>query len=130
MKQITIVTENSDGMLAKVAKIMADCDINIESLDAESVREQGVINLTVDRYREALHALRDAGLPAVGEETLLIRIPDEPGALARISERFRNAGVPLRSVRIIRRNGGFGLVALSAPRTDAALELVRDVLVS
>ncbi len=40
---------------------------------------------TVDRYDEALVALRDAGVPAVSEDAIIIRIADEPGALARLS---------------------------------------------
>ncbi len=86
--------------------------------------------LTVDRYDEALAALRDAGVHAVSEDAIIIRIADEPGALARISRRFHDAGIRLRSVRIIRRNAGSGLVALSTERTERALDLVRDELVS
>ena len=85
---------------------------------------------TVDRYDEALVALRDAGVPAVSEDAIIIRIVDEPGALARISRRFHDAEIRLRSVRIIRRDAGHGLVALSTERTERALELVKDVLIS
>ncbi len=130
MKQITIVTERSPGLLARVSEILAARGINIETLHAETVQDHGVVILTVDRYDEALVALRDAGVAAVSEDAIVIRIADEPGALARISQRFDDAGIRLRSVRIIRRNEGWGLVALSTERTDRALELVRDVLIS
>ncbi len=130
MKQITIVTERSPGPLARVSEILAARGINIETLDAETVQDHGVVILTVDRYDEALAALRDAGLDAVSEDAIIIRIADEPGALARISRRFHDAGIRLRSVRIIRRSAGSGLVALSTERTERALDLVRDVLIS
>ncbi len=130
MKQITIVTESSPGLLARVSEILAARGINIETLDAETVQDHGIVILTVDRYDEALVALRDAGVPAVSEDAIVIRIVDEPGALARISRRFHDAGIRLRSVRIIRRNEGYGLVALSTERTEQALDLVRDVLIS
>jgi len=130
MKQITIVTERSPGLLARVSGILAARGINIETLDAETVEEHGVVILTVDRYDEALVALRDAGVPAVSEDAIIIRIADEPGALARISRKFHDAGIRLRSVRIIRRSAGYGLVALSTERTQRSLDLVRDVLVS
>ena len=110
MKQITIVTESSPGLLARVSEILAARGINIETLDAETVQDHGVMILTVDRYDEALVALRDAGVPAVSEDAIIIRITDEPGALARISRRFHDAGIRLRSVRIIRRSAGSGLV--------------------
>ncbi|MCH7935236.1 MAG: ACT domain-containing protein [Gemmatimonadetes bacterium] len=130
MKQITIVGESDPGLLARVSEILAARGINIETLDAETVQDHGVVIFTVDRYDEALAALRDAGVHAVSEDAIVIRIADEPGALARISRRFDDAGIRLRSVRIIRRNEGWGLVALSTERTERALDLVRDVLIS
>ena len=130
MKQITIVAESAPGLLAQVSEILAARGINIETLNAETVQDYGVVILTVDRYDEALAALRDAGLHAVSEDAIIIRIEDEPGALARISRRFHDAQIRLRSVRIIRRSAGHGLVALSTDRTEEALDLVRDVLIS
>ena len=130
MKQITIVAESSPGLLARVTEILAARGINVETLDAETGQDHGVMVLTVDRYDEALVALRDAGVAAVSEDAIVIRIADEPGALARISRRFHDAGIRLRSVRIIRRREGYGLVALSTERTERALDLVRDVLIS
>ena len=130
MKQITIVAESAPGLLAQASEILAARGINIETLDAGTVKDYGVVILTVDRYDEALAALRDAGVHAVSEDAIIIRITDEPGALARISRRFDDAGIRLRSVRIIRRNEGWGLVALSTERTERALDLVKDVLVS
>ncbi|MCH8813139.1 MAG: ACT domain-containing protein [Gemmatimonadetes bacterium] len=130
MKQITVVAESGPGLLARVSEILAARGINIETLDAETVQDHGIVIFTVDRYDEALAALRDAGVHAVSEDAIVIRIADEPGALARISRRFDDAGIRLRSVRIIRRNEGWGLVALSTERTERALDLVRDVLIS
>ncbi len=130
MKQITIVAESDPGLLARVSEILAAREINIETLDAETVQDHGIVILTVDRYDEALVALRDAGVDAVSEDAIIIRIADEPGALAKISLRFHEAEIRVRSVRIIRRREGYGLVALSTERTERALELVKDVLIS
>ncbi len=129
MKQITIVTDSSPGLLARISEILAARRINIESLDAETIEEYGVMVLTVDRYDDALAVLRDAGIPAVSEDAIVVRIADEPGALARISRRFHEARITLRSVRIMRRSGGYGLVALSTDRTKEALALVKDLRV-
>jgi hypothetical protein len=130
MKQITIVAETTEGLLARISEVLAVRGINIETLSADTIQEHGVVIFTVDRYDEALVALRDAGVPAVSEDVIIIRLADEPGALARISRRFHDAGIGLRSVRIIRRSEGHGLVALSTERTERALDLVRDELIS
>ena len=55
---------------------------------------------------------------------------DHHGELARISRRFKDANISMRSVRIIRRATGTSIVAISTERTDEAMELVKDVMIS
>ena len=128
MKQITIVTKNRDGLAADIAAVLGENDINIESLDAEEVVGMGVVTLTVDHYNRALHALRDAGWNAVTEDAFVIRVKDKPGALARVAKRFKDAGIHVRSIRIIQHEGEWGMVAVSAEPIDEARALVKDKL--
>ena len=130
MKQIIIVTATKHGLTADIAALLAARDINIESLDAEEVEDAAVLTLSVDHYNRALAELRDAGYPAVTEDALLVRMKDEPGALAKVAVKFKEAGISLRSIRIIRRGNGWGIIAISTERTDAAKALVRDMLIT
>ena len=130
MKEIVIVTENRAGLLADISETLAARGINIETLDAEQVHNTAVVELTVDRYDEALQSLRDAGLDAVTEDALLIRLRDEPGALAKVARRFKDANIDIRSIRIIRRQQGSTLVALATRRTEEARALVKEYLVT
>lgn len=132
MKQITIVTETKAGLVAEISEVLGSPGININSLVApDTPGHYGVVVLTVDRYDEALVALRDASYPAVTEDGIVVRIPDDPGALAKLSRRFYDANIGLRSARIIRRDrNGFGLAALCTECTEKAPDLVRDVLIS
>jgi len=128
MREIVIITQNRAGLVADISDALAARGVNIESLDAEDAHDLAVVSLTVDRYDEALGALRDAGFDAVTEDALVIRLPDEPGALAKVARRFKDADVDLRSLRIIQRQQGFALVALAAERTEQARALVKDYL--
>ena len=86
--------------------------------------------MTVDQYDIALQALRDTGFNAISEESLLVRLKDEPGALARVAKRFSTADVNIRGIRIISREGGESIAAISTERTDEVLKIVEDILVS
>lgn len=130
MKEITVVVDNRAGMLADLSEALAARGVNIESIDGEAAATRGIIRLTVDNYDEALSALRDGGFRAISEDALLIRLKDESGALARAAARFRDAGINIRSLRILRREGGFALVTLVTENNEAARDLVFDVLVS
>jgi len=128
MKQITIVTKNRAGLTADIAAVLGDNNINIESLDAEEVEGMGVVTLTVDHYNRALHALRDSGWHAVTEDAFVMRVKDEPGALARVAKRFKDAGIHVRSIRIIQHEGQWGMVAVSADPIEEARALVKNNL--
>jgi hypothetical protein len=130
MKEIAVVTQNRAGLLADISEILANKGINIETIDADEIHDTAVIQMTVDRYDEALQSLRDAGFHAITEDALLIRLKDEPGALAKVAHRFKEANIDLRSVRFIRRQQGYAFVALATDRTQEARDLVQEYLVN
>ena len=128
MKLISIVTESRDGLTAEIAALLGENDINIESLDAEEANGTDVVTLSVDHYNRALQVLRDAGWNAVSEDAMLVRVRDEPGALARVAKRFLDAGVTVHSIRIVQRAGDWGVIAVSADPIEDARALVKDNL--
>lgn len=131
MKQLSIITENHLGVMTKITEALAKENINIESLDAELAGEQVIVVLNVDQYDKALHIIHQLdNMQIVTEDAILVRLINEPGALAKIARRFTNAGIGLRSIRFIQRDQHFGLVAICTDRTEQALQLVDDVLVS
>jgi hypothetical protein len=129
MKQLTVLAPNVPGQLAIITEKLAAKSVNIESFDVESHDGDGLIVLTVDKYDEALRALRDAGYRAITQDTLLIRLDDKPGALATIALRLKDAGLDLRSMHIIRRSGAVSIVSLVADDNAAAATVLRDVLI-
>lgn len=131
MKEITVITQNHAGVLADVTELLAGARINLESIDAETLGTNAVLRLTVDRYDDALRALAGAGFSALAEDAILVRIVDEPGGLARIARRFKEANVNLRSVRLVCRDvtHKMAIVAIGADKTDRVISLVRDVLI-
>ncbi len=129
MKQITIVTIAHDGVVADISIKLGEAGINIESLDAFAVRGWDIVQLTVDDYNHALQVLRDVGYDAITEDAVVINVKDQPGALAKVTRRLADAGVEMRSMRILHRKNGEALVAISMERTDAALRSIDDLLV-
>jgi hypothetical protein len=131
MKQLSVITENRLGVVTKISEALAIENINIESLDAQLAGDQVVVVLNVDQYDKALHVIHKLNnMQIVTEDAILVKLINEPGALAKIARRFTDAGIGLRSIRFIQRDKRFGLVAISTDRTEEALELVADVLVS
>jgi hypothetical protein len=130
MKQITVLTCKDPSELTRVAMLLGDAGVNIEDIAAENLAETGIIMLTVDHYDRALQALRDAGLRAITQDALVIRIEDKPGALASIAKRLRDAGIDMRSMHILRREGSNSLASLVATDNRLAAGVLADVIVS
>ncbi|MFO0808849.1 MAG: ACT domain-containing protein [Gemmataceae bacterium] len=130
MRQLTIVEPDRPGLATDITELLATAGVNIESFDAETTGDTAVVVLTVDRYDAALQALHRSGFHPVTEDALLVRLEDKPGALAAVAKRFRDANISLRSLRIIRATGGQTLAVIATDRTDEAVALVKDILVS
>ncbi len=129
MKQLNVLAPNKPGQLAAITEALASGGVNIESFDVETHGAHGVIVLTVDRYGDALRLLRDAGFKAVTQDTLLIRLEDKPGALAKVAVRLKDAGIDLRSMRIVRRDAGVSIASLVADDNARAAVVLGDVVI-
>jgi hypothetical protein len=130
MKQITIVSEDKPGVGAAIVEALASANVNIETMTAEAIRGTAVTILTVDRYDDALRALSQTPYMAVSEDALVVRVEDRPGELAKLLGRFRDAGINLRSMRIMNRTQQSAVVALCTDQLEEARTLLRDLLVS
>ncbi len=129
MKQLTVLAPNKPGQLAAITEALAAGDVNIESFDVATHGADGVIVLTVDRYGDALRLLLDAGFKAVTQDTLLVRLEDKPGALAKVAVRLKDAGIDLRSMHIVRRDAGVSIASLVADNNARAAEVLGEIVI-
>jgi hypothetical protein len=124
MNRIIVMAKNEVGTIADISRVLADKGLNIETISAEALGDKGVVTLTTNDCDDALRALTDAGFKTVADEALVLRLRDEPGALARVAERFKDAGVNLQSLHIVDRRDGYTTVALAADDRARAEALV------
>ena len=132
MKQITVLSdkpESKDRLITDVTKLLSDAGISIDSIMGENYGQQSVVTLSVNDYLGALKTIeKRTDLQVMSEDALLVRVKDEPGALAKLSCRFSDVGISIRSIRFVERHEGYALVAIATERTKEALSLVKDIL--
>lgn len=124
MSRIIITVKNEVGVVAAISKALADRNINIEGINAQTTEDTGIITLETDDPDNSLVALADAGFKAVIDDFLVFRLRDEPGALAKVAGRFKDAGINIQSMHIINRYGGYATIALSADDRQTAADIV------
>ncbi|MCY4366587.1 MAG: ACT domain-containing protein [Chloroflexi bacterium] len=118
MERIVIMARDDVGVLADITSVLAQASVNLESINTQVNGEHGTIIISTDDTNRALTALAGAGYSAVTDDALLIRLKDEAGALARVAQRFSEAGINIRSVHILDRKDGFATIALSTSTDD------------
>jgi hypothetical protein len=112
MSRIIVMAKNEIGVIADISRVLADNGINIETISTETLDDKGTITLTADDYDGALRALTDAGFKTVTDDSLLVSLKDEPGALAKVAEKLKQGGVNIQSLHIVERRGDYTTVAI------------------
>ena len=112
MSRIIVMAKNEVGVIADISRVLADNGINIETISTETLDDKGTITLTADDYDGALRALTDAGFKTVTDDSLLVSLKDEPGALAKVAEKLKQGGVNIQSLHIVERRGDYTTVAI------------------
>ena len=129
MKQIIIIVPpDQPGTVADIAEKLAARGVNIDQCEVTDDHAHGIVRLQASPYDEALRALADAGYNAMSEDVIVIRITDEPGALAKVAARFREPQININAMRFAHRDGGSAIVMLSTSDNARARELLADCL--
>ena len=130
VNRIVIMADNEVGVIADITAALANEGINLETINAETAGGHGAVILTVDQYDHALYVLNQAGFKAVGDDALVIRLPDQPGELAVVADRLRQNGVNIQSMHILGRQDGHAMIALTTDDSSRAREAIgNDVIV-
>lgn len=82
--QISLFTENKKGALHAITAVLADANININTMLTNDSAEYGIVRLIVDRPEEAIAALKAAGYQCRLDQVLAVHMPDDPGSLDKI----------------------------------------------
>ena len=123
-RRIIVIVPDEPGALAKVTEVLGEAEINIESMDGRLIGELGVITLGTSDDDAALHVLLEADLRAVTSDAVVFRLPDRPGALAGVAQRFGTHQVSVRTIHIVHRLAGHAIVAVTTDDDDTARSLL------
>jgi len=96
--QLTLSLKSRPGVLAALARTLAEARVNISAISADTRVGRGRIHLVVNNPGQARRALRRAKYRATEETAFVLRMRNKPGALARLSARLAKAGVNIKSV--------------------------------
>ncbi|HIR41906.1 MAG TPA: ACT domain-containing protein [Candidatus Aphodovivens avicola] len=82
--QISVFMESRPGHLHRVLDAFEDAHVNVRGFSASDTGDYGVVRFIVDEPDKAIDVLRGMGSATVKSEVLCLRLPDQPGELARV----------------------------------------------
>jgi len=129
MKTMVVIERSRPGLLAAVTGLLAENEVGLDDFSGQVVGKTAVISLRTSRYQRGLRVLSEAGYHVYASETLLVRLDEGPGALARLSRRLADADVNVRGLHIVNKDAQAGIVALETMDQDKAREVLADMLV-
>ena len=86
ISQLTVFLENEKGRLAAACRAVSDAGINMHALNLADTTEFGVVRMLCDTPETAAEALKAQGWRAAVTPVLAVRVPNEPGGLAKLLE--------------------------------------------
>lgn len=130
MKQLTVVDTNRAGLLAEVTELLSNNGIDIRSFDTLLDGDHVYIKLVLSDYDQGLAVLTEGGFQAIAEDSVLIRIVDQPGALARIARTLTDQNVDIRALTLVQQGDGFWSVAVSSSDNAEVRRIFADRLIA
>ncbi len=96
--QLSVAMENRPGQLAKLGAALARAKVNIEAVSVVDSSDVGVVRLVTSANAKARAALKKAGMTVAQQPVLIVKLPNEPGALASAARKLAAAKVNIEFV--------------------------------
>ena len=94
-KQLAVFLDNRPGTLTHTCQALARANVNILALSIVDAVDHAVVRLVVDRPKEAEQVLTKMHAMVQERDVVFMDLPNEVGALARITERLAQGGINL-----------------------------------
>lgn len=126
VKQIEIFLEKKSIRLADISHALAKNAINIRTLSLTESADCDILRLVVNDTNKAQQVLSENGFSVSLTEVLAVEVPDKPGALDRILQLVRKAGLNVEYMAAFsKKSGETGMLLFRFDNQDAAMQVFR-----
>ncbi|MEM3555130.1 MAG: ACT domain-containing protein [Candidatus Micrarchaeia archaeon] len=125
MRELTIFARDRVGLLADITEMMGRNGINIEFLSGEAVAGIAVLHMTFSDELAAASLLEKAGFTVISSEILVLKIPNKPGEIGKISRMLSNEGINIQNIYFMGEKARHGFFAVKVDRYDDAKKILK-----
>lgn len=127
LQQLSVFLENKPGQLKMACDLLAQEQINIQTLSLADSKQFGILRLIVPDWQRAQAVLQKNGFVVKPTEVLAIEVGNHPGGLAEILGPVENAGLNVEYMYAFafgcsQNHGGQAVLVFRFSDADAAIE--------
>ncbi|MFH2106277.1 MAG: ACT domain-containing protein [Candidatus Micrarchaeota archaeon] len=130
MKQVTLINEDRVGLLCDISYVLGKSKVNIESLDVEVVGGKALVTLLVKDPKKTMDVLNNNGFMTTTEDSILVKVPNNPGAVHSISDRLAKEDINIESLSVLSSSPAEGVFVLKVDKHRKAKKVLADILLS
>ena len=125
MKELTIFAKDRVGLLADITEMMGKNGVNIEFLSGEAVAGIAVLHMTFSNELAAASLLERAGFTVISSDILVLKIPNKPGEIGKISRMLSEEGINIQNIYFMGEKARHGFFAVKVDRPDDARGILK-----
>jgi hypothetical protein len=93
LQQLSVFLENRPGQLKRACDLLAQANINIQTLSLADTKQFGILRLIMPEWERAKTVLEEGGFVTKTTEVLAVQVADRPGGLAEILTQVEAVGL-------------------------------------
>ena len=124
MRDFAIHLTHRPGDLARVAHALARKGVNLKTVAAMTVGNQGVLRLIADDVETARAALREGNIPFEENEVVTVLLENKAGELEAVADKLANGNVNLHATYVVGLDGDLVDLALVVDDPKKAKKLL------
>jgi acetolactate synthase small subunit len=100
MREFAIHATHRPGEIGRIANILAKVGVNIKSIAAMSINNQGMIRVIPDDIEATRSSLQQANVRFDESEVVQVLVENKAGELAEVADKLSNAGINLLAMYV------------------------------
>ncbi|MEW6035651.1 MAG: ACT domain-containing protein [Candidatus Micrarchaeota archaeon] len=130
MKSITIVADDKVGLLADISYVLAKSKINIDTINVDVVGGKAIISLGISDPAKGKQVVEAAGYKVEDPNAVVIKLPDKPGELNRITNLLSKEGVNIQNVHTLTKDSVNTVLSVVVDKPKRAALILQPHLIT
>jgi hypothetical protein len=129
MKTITVVSNDKVGLLADISYVLGKARVNIESISGDVVSDKSIIVLSLSDADKGKNVLENSGYEVAEKNSIVVKLRDEPGELARITDMLSREKVNIGNVHMLSKDPKDTVLSIEVDRPRRATTLLQQYMI-